>query len=57
MDEDLSKQLEVVIELAKEQADYIDRVGMLVKELWGGNYLYKRCKCMKIHTLGMNIGL
>jgi hypothetical protein len=36
MNEDLGKELNVVLELAKKQATHIDRLESLVVELWGG---------------------
>jgi len=36
MNKDQSKELEVLTELAKNQADYIDRLEMLASELWTG---------------------
>jgi len=34
MNENLTKELDVVFKLAKEQAAYIDRLELLVNELW-----------------------
>jgi hypothetical protein len=36
MKEDLARELEVVFELASKQADYIDRLKLLIEELWSG---------------------